>query len=191
VPELRAPALERLATLLVRAGRPAEALALGGASSFSDPDALTAVGIAEAQAGRLDQATVLFRQALEKDPQYGLAHFNLGTALAKSGDLQGAREHLEKAVASQPKLAAAWNALGSARAGLGDEAGALECWRRAVELDRTQYDALYNIAIVEGRRGNVESARRSLQRFVETAPPSLFARDLAEARRLLKSLGPG
>src|SRR5262249_40903685 len=43
VPELRAPALERLAFFLVRAGRSAEALELGDGSSFTDPEALTAL----------------------------------------------------------------------------------------------------------------------------------------------------
>ena len=188
VPELRAPALERLTYLLVRAGRGKEALEVGDAS-FTDPEALTAFGIAQAEAGQLAPAIAVFRKALERDPEYALAHLNLGTALARSGDVRGALEHLEHAVKSDPAIASAWNALGSARARQGDEAGALECWKRAVDLDPTQYDALYNIAIVEGRRGNVEAARKSLQRFVATAPPALFAKDLAEARRLLSSLG--
>ncbi len=188
VPELRAPALERLTYLLVRAGRPKEALAVGDAS-FTDPEALTAFGIAQAEAGQHAPAIAVFRKALERDPEYALAHSNLGTALARSGDLRGAIEHLEHAVKSDPALASAWNALGSARASQGEETRALECWKRAFELDPAQYDALYNIAIVEGRRGNVEAARKSLQQFVATAPPTLFAKDLAEARRLLSSLG--
>jgi hypothetical protein len=64
----------------------------------------------------------------------------------------------------------------------------MECWKQALELDRSQFGALYNLAIAEGRRGEVGAARQKLVRFVASAPPALYGKDLAEARRLLKSL---
>lgn len=155
LPALRAPALERLALLLVRSGRLEEALALPGAESFTDPEALNAIGAAQGRAGRAAEARKTFERVLASSPGNAEAHFNLGLA----------------------------------RVGLGDEAGAIECWRRALELDGGQYGALYNLAIAEGRRGEAGAAREKLRRFVANAPPSLYAKDLAQARRLLKSMG--
>jgi choline-sulfatase len=189
LPALRIPALEHLTYLLIQSGKIEEALSLADTDSFSDPKALTAVGVAQGKAGRLEQARNTFQKVLSLDPDNALAHFNLGTALMDSGDLQAARDHFEHAVRSDPKYASAWSSLGQARASLGDEAAAMECWRRAVELDGTQYGALYNLAIAQGRRGQLDAARQTLQRFVANAPPALFAKDLVEARRLLKSLG--
>jgi hypothetical protein len=42
-----------------------------------------------------------------------------------------------------------------------------------------------------GKKGQLEAARKALERFVGSAPRSRFAKDLAEAHRLLKSLGRG
>jgi regulator of sirC expression with transglutaminase-like and TPR domain len=65
----------------------------------------------------------------------------------------------------------------------------MECWKRALELDATQYGSLYNLAIARGRRGEVRAARQALERFVANAPSAQYGKDLAQARRLLKSLG--
>lgn len=187
---LRNLAFERLVVLLARAGRSEEVLKIAEAGvEPTDPEALNAIGAAQGKAGRLGEAQSMFQKALSLDPDNALAHFNLGTALMDSGDLRAAREHFQQSVRTDPKYASAWSSLGQAQAGLGDEAGAMECWRKAVDLDRTQYGALYNMAIVEGRRGQVDAARRALERFVADAPPALYAKDLAQARRLLKSLG--
>lgn len=187
---LRDLAVERLVVLLARAGRNEEVLRIAEAGiNSTDPEALNAIGAAEGKAGRLEEARSTFQKVLSLDGDNALAHFNLGTALMDAGDLKAARDHFERCVRSDPKYASAWSALGQARAGLGDEDAAMECWKRAVELDSAQYGALYNLAIAEGRRGQLDAARQSLQRFVANAPPAFFAKDLVEARRLLKSLG--
>jgi len=126
---------------------------------------------------------------LHLDPENAAAHFNLGTALLDGGDFSAAAEHLERSLRTDPKNAAAWSSLGFARIRLGDDSAAVASWRRALELDASQYAALYNLAIAQGRRGEVREARQALERFVAEAPASRYAADLAEARRLLKSLG--
>lgn len=188
-PALRTPALERLTDLLLRSGRTPEALALADTDSFTDPEALNAVGVAQGRAGRSTDAQRSFQRVLSLDPDNAVAHFNLGTALLDSGDAKGASEHFERSVQSDPKSALGWSSLGLARASLGDEAGAMASWKRALELDGAQFAALYNLAIAQGRRGEVDAAREKLQRFVARAPAAVYGKDLAEARRLLKSMG--
>jgi choline-sulfatase len=187
-PSLRQAALERLSFLLIESGHAEEGLALAQPDLFTDPQALNAIGAAQGRAGRSADAVKTFQRVLALDPGNALAHFNLGTALLDAGDFAGALDHLEQSVRANPESAAAWSSLGFARIRRGDETGAVECWRRALQLDRAQYAALYNLAIAQGRRGEVREARAALERFVAEAPASLYARDLAEARRLLKSL---
>jgi Flp pilus assembly protein TadD len=72
---------------------------------------------------------------------------------------------------------------------LNDPAGAIASWRRAAELDPRQYDALLNLGVVAAQRGERNVARDALRRFVATAPPALYAKDLQRARRMLKEMG--
>ena len=70
----------------------------------------------------------------------------------------------------------------------GDEARAVDSWRRAVDVDPRQYDALLNIGRVEGHRGNAAAARAALTQFIKTAPPERYAADIAAARQALTVL---
>ena len=184
-PPLRNIALERLAELLVKAGRSAEALQFAEPAAFQDPAALNAIGVAYADAGRLEESRRAFERALELDPADPLARVNLGTALLRAGDLPGARALLEEAVRRAPSSATTWTTLATVRQRLGDEAGATNAWRRAVDLDPEQYDALFNLGVAEGRRGDLVAAQRALRRFIAHAPSARYARELGQARRLL------
>ena len=72
---------------------------------------------------------------------------------------------------------------------LGDPAGAITSWSRAAELEPRQYDALFNLGIVAAQQGRKDISRDALRRFIATAPPALYAKDLQQARRMLKEMG--
>ena len=57
------------------------------------------------------------------------------------------------------------------------------------QIDPRQYDALYNIGMVEARTGHPEEARRAFTQYVETAPKVSHAADIAAARKALAELG--
>jgi Tfp pilus assembly protein PilF len=61
-------------------------------------------------------------------------------------------------------------------------------WNQAVDVDPRQYDALFNIGLVEGRAGHMAEAKAALTRFVNTAPKERYARDIATAQQALASL---
>jgi tetratricopeptide (TPR) repeat protein len=69
-----------------------------------------------------------------------------------------------------------------------DFAHAVEMWNRAVDADPHQYDALFNIGLLEGRAGHTAEARRALQRFVDTAPRERYGKDVETARQALAAL---
>ena len=188
-PVLRRFALERLVLLLMQAGRRGEALEVAGSVELADAEALNAVGVAYAEAGRLPEARASFERALRIEPGDERATLNLVSAMMQSGDPAAAQSRLEEAVRSRPDWAGAWKALGNARANLGEEKAAIAAWSRAVDLDPRQYDALYNLGVAAGKSGDLRGAREHLGRFVRTAPAAAFPRELAEARRLLSGTG--
>ena len=181
---------EKLALILCEAGRPAEALeALKPFAQSEDPDTQNAIGIALADLGRTPEALRVFEAVAGKYPTNALAFQNMGIALLKGRNAAGALEKLDRALAINEKLPRALNARGVAQMEMGDAAGAIASWSRAAELDPRQYDALFNLGVVAARRGDRNVARDALRRFVATAPPAVYARDLARARRMLKEMG--
>ena len=180
----------RLALILCEAGRPKEALeVLAPVKQSEDPDTQNTIGIALADLGRTPEALAVFEKIVQSHPTNALAFQNMGITLLKSRDAKGALEKFDRALAINEKLPRALNARGVALAQLGDGAGAIASWSRAADLDPRQYDALYNIGIVASRQGQTDVARKALARFVATAPPAIYARDLQEARRMLKGMG--
>jgi tetratricopeptide (TPR) repeat protein len=62
----------------------------------------------------------------------------------------------------------------------GDRTTALASWKRALDLDPTNWDALYNLGVQLMRAGRVAEARPYLDRFVREAPASLYAKDIRD-----------
>jgi tetratricopeptide (TPR) repeat protein len=67
----------------------------------------------------------------------------------------------------------------------GDRGGAIDAWKRAVQLDPANFDALYNVGTALARDGQTDAARPYLELFLKTAPPAFYERDLKEVARLL------
>jgi arylsulfatase A-like enzyme/Tfp pilus assembly protein PilF len=180
----------RLALVLSEAGRPGEGLeVLKPLAESEDPDTQNAIGILLADTGRADQALGVFDKVLQKHPDSALTLQNIGITLLKSKNAAAALDRFNRALAINEKLPRALNAKGVAQVELGDPAGAIVSWSRAAELDPRQYDALFNLGLVAGKQGKVAVARDALRRFVATAPPSLYSRDLQQARRMLQGMG--
>ena len=59
-------------------------------------------------------------------------------------------------------------------------------WTRAVQLDETNYDALYNLGTTLARDGQMDAARPYLERFVRNAPAAFYAKDIQEISDLLQ-----
>src|SRR5215470_15953424 len=82
-----------LATELLRAGRPADAIAPLRDAALLEPSNSAIqhdLGLACLEVGHLPDAVTALQQAVASDPRYGDAHFRLGIALEKIGDFGGA-----------------------------------------------------------------------------------------------------
>jgi choline-sulfatase len=181
-----------LARLLSETGRAEEASKLlPPASPAEDGSVADARGVAAAESGRYEEARRNFLSALAKEPDNTAVLLHLGMLCLRQRDAAGARDWFEKALARQPDAPGTLMAMGLAQVELRDEAGAYESWSKATRLDPSQYDALFNLAMLSGRMGRTGEARKALERFVATAPPDRYAGQIAQARRLLKALSAG
>jgi tetratricopeptide (TPR) repeat protein len=182
----------RLALYLSESGAdPTRAVALLEPMPATDVEAANGLGVAYAAAERYDDAIRAFERVLSLDPTNALAWQNQASMVlrralagrapgAKSSALQEAEGLLRKAIDADPMLAKAYTTLGVVFAERGRKPDAINAWKRAVELDGREFDALYNLTVTLAQSGRVEEARRYARQFVATAPPALYQPSIAQ-----------
>lgn len=179
-----------LAAALSEHGRHREALALAQQVVDENPDPATwnVLALALIDAGRAGDAEPILERVLAEDPENALANERRGLLELQKGRPESARGYLQRALKANDRSANAWNLLGVARFQLRDVHGALDAWQKSVDIDPKQWDSLYNLGFTAARAGRRQQAVKALRQYVATAPSELFAREIAEARRLLGQL---
>jgi tetratricopeptide (TPR) repeat protein len=122
------------ATQLLKAGRPADAIApLREASLLepANPVILHDLGLACLEVGLLPDAVAAFRRAVAVNPRYTNGYFRLGIALEKVGDMGGAVLAYDRATELLPSLTEAWFRAGALVYTMGHREEAIGCFRRA------------------------------------------------------------
>ncbi len=79
-------------------------------------------------------------------------------SLLQAGDADEAEKMLQTITAREPKNAAAWRYLGNARKAKKAWDEAITAYRRAIELDPTLINPLYNLAAISALKGDTEGA---------------------------------
>lgn len=178
----------RLGTYLAESGDARRAVALlEGAvpTDTSELDALTALGIAYARGGQPARALSTFERILALDAANTMAQENIGTVKLQQRDLDGAQRAFDAALARNSRSARAEAGLAVIALRRGDRDGAIVRWKRAIALDPRDYDSLFNLGQELALAGRLAEATPYLTRFVDTAPPDLYARDIARIRAAL------
>jgi tetratricopeptide (TPR) repeat protein len=127
-------------------------------------------GAAFSQRGYFDQAVREFSLALESDPDYAEAHYNLGTLYLKQGKVEEARRHLERAVELRHEYPDALNNLGLLAAQGGDSPAAIRYFQQAIDQRPDYALAFYNLGNVYRREQHFSEAQQALERAVALAP---------------------
>jgi tetratricopeptide (TPR) repeat protein len=170
-----------LATDLLRAGRPADAVApLYEAAGLqpSNPTVLHDLGLACLEVGRVPEAIAAFQRAVASNPRYTDAHFRLGIALEKQGDIGGAILAYDRATELLPSLTEAWFRAGALVYTLGHREEAIGCFRRAATTGRkTSFGRLgaARVLLIEDRDAEAE---RALRQLLALEPGNAMALDL-------------
>jgi tetratricopeptide (TPR) repeat protein len=170
-----------LATKLLQAGRPADAIApLRDAALLQPSNAIIQhdLGLACLEVGRIPDAIAALQQAVGSDPRYGDAYFRLGIALEKLGNIGEAIVAYDRATQLLPSLTEAWFRAGVLVYTLGQKNGAIDCFRRAAATGgKTSFGRLGKAwaLLTEGRN---QEAEQVLRRTVALDPRNAMAHDL-------------
>jgi len=179
-PQQVAPLLV-LATQLLRAGRPADAIApLRDAARLqpSDPIIQHDLGLACLEIGDIPDAIAALERAVASNPRYSDAHFRLGIALEKQGDIGGAIAAYDRATQLLPSLTEAWFRAGALVYTLGHGDEAIGCFRRAAATGgKTSFGLLGKARALLAEERNQE-AEQVLRKTLALDPANAIAHDL-------------
>jgi len=178
----------RLGMYLSESGAGAEALALlqhAVTAPDAGVDTWNALGIAYSRAGKPAEAIDTFRKILATDARNAMAWQNIGALHLEARNFDAAQNAFERSIGENPRWAASYTGLGVVEMNRGNRRQALEHWTRAVTLNPGEFDALFNLAteLINDRQNG--AARPYAQRFVDTAPPTVYGRDIARLRAWL------
>ncbi len=140
-----------------------------------------------------------FERLLVLDPTNGLAHQNVASmrlrqALAARdrdaarGRMEQAESFARKALEIDPGLAGAHTVLGVVLSETGRKPEAIDNWKRAVAIDATEFNALYNLWLELASAGRRDEAVAYGRQFIATAPPAFFG---SERQQIARFLGGG
>ena len=128
------------------------------------------LGNALAGCGRVDEAIVHYRKALEFEPDFAQAHNNLGLALARRGKIDEAIVQFQAALEIEPDYAQAHNNLGRALAGCGKVDEAITHYQKALEFQPEYAKAHNNLGLVLAGRGHFDEAIVHFRKALEIEP---------------------
>jgi len=180
VPQQVGPQLA-LATQLLRAGRPADAIApLRDAALLEPFNAVIQhdLGLAYLEVGRVPEAIAALQWAVASNPRYADAYFRLGIALEKIGDIAGAIAAYDRATQLLPSLTEAWFRAGALVHTLGHRDEAVGCFRRAAATGgKTSFGRLGKARALLTEDRNQE-AEQVLRHMLARDPGNAMAHDL-------------
>ncbi len=169
------------ATQLLKAGRPADAIApLRDAALLqpSNPIIQHDLGLACLEVGRVPDAIAALQRAVASDPRYADAYFRLGIALEKLGNIDGAIVAYDRATKLLPSLTEAWFRSGALAYTLGHRAEAIGCFRRAAATGRNTGFGLLGKARALLTEDRNQEAEQVLRETLAADPMNAMAYDL-------------
>ena len=143
------------------------------AGSPGNFDAFHLSGLLAYQQGRLPEAGVLLRRAVELNPRSGLCVMRLGLVCLASGEAGLAEKHLRTAVEREPGLAEAWCHLGAALRALNRPPEAQAAYAQAIALKPDYGEAHDRLGALVSEVAGFAAAVPHFRRAVELQPGNL------------------
>lgn len=142
-------------------------------------------GLGLAEKGSYLDASVAFREAVELDPRFAEAHFNLGVAYQRIKANDKALDELREAARLRPDNADYHYAVGGAYFRVERYRHAIDSFERAIKIDPFHAKARYSLAVALEKLGRVREAREAWRRYLQIDDSSEWA---DEARSHLEKL---
>ena len=157
--------------------------AAAASSDLANLDATLGLATVEARTGRREQATALYRRALEIDPRNATALAGLA-AMNDQARPEALEERLTRDIGEHPQSAALRYLLGNLHASQGRWSLAQAAYFDAYRLDPASPDILYNLAVSLDHLGQARPAADYYARALEAArgQPATFDPRAVERR---------
>lgn len=127
-------------------------------------------GLAAHQAGDLETAAALYREALKHDPQNKFAFYNLGLIDQTNGDLPSAENNYRLALGIDPAFTAALFNLAIVRDALGDQREAIELYRQVIAIDPLHAGAHLNLGLLLRSQGQTAEGDAEIRKARDIDP---------------------
>jgi len=127
------------------------------------------------QAGNLDQAEVLCKKILKKQPKHFDALHLLGFIYYQSKDFNSAISYLQKAIHINSADAVAYNNLGNALQNNGQIDEAIACYNNAVQINPYYDEAYNNLGCAFYEKGNFDEAIANFKKTLQINPYNTLA----------------
>lgn len=161
------------ASVFLKTGRQGEAVPLLEKYVAKSPDDATAwvgLGVGYVDLKRNSDAQKAFERALEVDPKFADAEYQLGALASGNGDSTSAIQHFERAVQMNPKHGPSLEKVGSLYLEAGEFEKARDVLLRAETLNPNNRQTEYGLALACSKLGNREEAKIHMERFQKMGP---------------------
>ena len=161
---------------------------------LSELNTLMSKGIRSMKNGDSDDAFESFRVAYEKFPNYPESVFNMGLVHFRKKEFSDAVNYFKKTMQINPEHKTATAAInnvaknyfnsGNQSYKRGDLEGALSSYNNVLDVDKTFYQAHYQIGVIKSKMGDKDSAIQSYEKALEVNPQfykGFFALGLAKS----------
>ncbi|WP_269604210.1 protein arginine N-methyltransferase [Prochlorococcus marinus] len=129
---------------------------------FKDHVTFANYGLILKDLGKLKDAELLQRKAIEITPDFAEAHLNLGIIFRDLDQLQEAEDSTRKAIKLNPDLAEAHYNLGSILKDLDQSKEAELSYRKAIEINPNFADSHYNLGNILNSLGKLDEGEKSI-----------------------------
>ena len=136
-------------------------------------------GVVHNRQGNLTGAIHAYREAIQLQPSFYQAHYNLGIVLLQKNDYSGAASALQQAVQLKPDFAGAYNNLGIAFSHQGKLDKAILSFRDAIHHSKgaSNTNFHFNLGIALWRSGDVAGAKEEFHTILQAEPQHREARN--------------
>jgi len=135
-----------------------------------DPALMTDLAESLTQTGQITEAESLLKEVLQKAPEYGDAHFQLGVLYFETAQFEAALPCFSAAAARMPKDASALTLKARTLLALNDMPQAEVCFQEALQLNPKDPEAHYFLSGLYFETGEVMKAIASLEMVLTLIP---------------------
>ena len=136
------------------------------------------LGIQAQVIGRFEDATNLFKKAIELNPQLTGAYINLGSLYCRLNKYDDALDILKKAEKITPHNSELHNNIGVALEKLNQNEKAFEEYKKAIAINPDNIEALLNASKLLFTAGKLENVKKLLERVLLINPKEIHAHNI-------------